>query len=267
MKAGFKVMDSDMHVLEPPDLWQRYIAPEFRDRAPAGQTRFPRDLGVSLDKKQLQDYTAAPITGEGGKREYGEQDAKYRDPEKHGWDPGSQVRAMDREGIDIAVLFPSRALFSLAVDGLDPPLAAAIARAYNDWLFDFCKEDPDRLFGAAHLAPHDVSLAVQETRRGVQELGYKAVYMRPNFVNGRNWHDPYFDPLWEECQRLNVPACFHEGGRTPFLNQVGNHFLTSMLQHTCSHSMAMMQAAVSFCGGGVLERFPELRVAFLVLLR
>ena len=33
-KAGFKVLDSDMHVMEPPDLWQRYIDPAFRDRAP-----------------------------------------------------------------------------------------------------------------------------------------------------------------------------------------------------------------------------------------
>ena len=37
-KNGFKVMDSDMHVVEPPDLWQRYIDPEFQDRAPRGFT-------------------------------------------------------------------------------------------------------------------------------------------------------------------------------------------------------------------------------------
>ena len=34
MKDGFKVFDSDMHVLEPVDLWERYIDPPFRDRAP-----------------------------------------------------------------------------------------------------------------------------------------------------------------------------------------------------------------------------------------
>ena len=37
-KQGFKVMDSDMHVLEPPDMWQRYIDPEFRSIAPVGLT-------------------------------------------------------------------------------------------------------------------------------------------------------------------------------------------------------------------------------------
>ena len=38
-KNGFRVMDSDMHVIEPEDLWQRYIAPEFKERAPRGMTR------------------------------------------------------------------------------------------------------------------------------------------------------------------------------------------------------------------------------------
>ncbi len=37
-KAGFKVFDSDMHVMEPPDLWQRYIEPEFKEYAPKGIT-------------------------------------------------------------------------------------------------------------------------------------------------------------------------------------------------------------------------------------
>ena len=37
-KQGFKVFDSDMHIMEPPDLWERYIAQEFRSMAPRGQT-------------------------------------------------------------------------------------------------------------------------------------------------------------------------------------------------------------------------------------
>jgi ABC-type nitrate/sulfonate/bicarbonate transport system substrate-binding protein len=43
-KQGFKVLDSDMHIMEPPDLWQRYIDPVFRDRAPRGRTDSIGDL-------------------------------------------------------------------------------------------------------------------------------------------------------------------------------------------------------------------------------
>ncbi len=45
-KNGFKVMDSDLHVLEPPDLWQRYIDPKFADRAPVGMIRMFVEFGV-----------------------------------------------------------------------------------------------------------------------------------------------------------------------------------------------------------------------------
>src|SRR2546425_283347 len=43
-RKGFKVLDSDMHIIEPPDLWQRYIDPEFKDQAPRGLTETVGDL-------------------------------------------------------------------------------------------------------------------------------------------------------------------------------------------------------------------------------
>ncbi len=67
---------------------------------------------------------------------------------------------MDAEGLDLAVLFPRRGLFVLGLDsvdqigadGLEPEFATAIARAYNDWLKDFCDDAPDRMFGAGMVA-------------------------------------------------------------------------------------------------------------------
>jgi predicted amidohydrolase YtcJ len=97
----------------------------------------------------------------------------YARAEAQGWNAASQVEAMDAEGVDLAVLFPSRGLFALGLDssesvgpdGLEPDFATAIARAYNDWLHDFCREAPERMFGAGMLAPHDPSAAVEEARR------------------------------------------------------------------------------------------------------
>ena len=86
-----------------------------------------------------------------------------RSAEAAGWDAASQIQAMDDEGLDVAVLFPSRGLFVLGLDsveqmgsdGLEGDYAAAIARAYNSWMADFVKEDPKRMFGAGLIAPHD----------------------------------------------------------------------------------------------------------------
>ena len=48
--GGFKVIDSDMHVIEPPDLWQRYIDPAFKPIAPYGTNSAPRDISCYVDR-------------------------------------------------------------------------------------------------------------------------------------------------------------------------------------------------------------------------
>ena len=270
------IADSDMHVLEPPDLWQRYIAPEFRHAAPVGMTELRRDLRVKVKSHVM--LRLGPVRAVREARGAGigwrpEQEAAYAEAEARGWDAGAQLEAMDREGVDVAVLFPSRGLFVLGLDsvdqmgadGLEPAFASAIARAYNDWLRDFIAAAPSRLFGAAMVAPHDVASAVEEARRCVTEYGFKAIFLAPGAVNRRPWHHPAYDPLWAECERLGIPVAFHGGGRTHLRPDFSLEIFADrlMMWHTFNQPLGVMTACVSLCGGGVLERFPRLRVALL----
>ena len=59
---------------------------------------------------------------------------------------------------------------------MDPRFASAIARAYNDWLYDFCALDRKRLVGTAMVAPHAIDGAAAEARRAVEKPGFKAVF-------------------------------------------------------------------------------------------
>ena len=270
---GFRVADSDMHVLEPPDLWQRYIAPEWRHIAPAGLTDMRRDMRVRVKSHVLLRLgPARPVANETGAPWSPEQNQALARAEQRGWDATSQVDAMDQEGLDVAVLFPSRGLFVLGldsprvmgVDGLEAEFAAAIARAYNDWLGDFCREQPSRMFGAGMVAPHDVESAVTETRRCVEQLGFKAIFLAPGCVNRRPWHDRYYDPLWAECERLDIPVTFHGGGQTWLKPDFSLEVLDKlMMWHTFGQPLGVMFVAVSLTGGGVFERFPRLRVGLL----
>ncbi|MEJ7583101.1 MAG: amidohydrolase family protein [Acidimicrobiales bacterium] len=118
--------------------------------------------------------------------------------------------------------------------------------------------------GAAMVAPHDIDGAVGEARRGVEELGFKAVFLSPGCVNRRPWHDPAYDPLWAEIQRLDVPVAFHGGGQTYLRPDFSLEVLdTLMLWHTFNQPLGIQMVTASLCGGGVLERFPDLRVALL----
>ena len=109
-----------------------------------------------------------------------------------------------------AALYPTRGLHTLAIPDLDAPLAAALARAYNNWLYDFCKPDPERMLGIGMISPFSIEDAVSEAGRCVTELGFRGVFIRANIVNGRNWHEPYYDDLWSTLEELNVPVGFHE---------------------------------------------------------
>ena len=257
---GYKLLDSDMHIFEPPDLWERYIDPAFRDRAPKGWPGLDNPSVLVVEGKLLPRYARPGLHYQ---TKYARlMEDQYRASAERSFDPESQLLAMDTEGIDVSVLFPTRGLYALAMNDLEPRFAAAIARAYNDWLAEFCSAAPERMYGAAMVPAHHVPSAVEETRRMVRDHGFKGVFLRPNPVHGRSWHDTYYDPLWAECQDLGVPVCFHEGGSV-FLPQLGNRFSTIMMQHTVSHPFNMMEALVDFVMGGVLERFPGLRLAFL----
>jgi predicted TIM-barrel fold metal-dependent hydrolase len=270
------ICDADLHVMEPPDLWQRYIAAEYQHAAPVGMTELRRDIRVKVKSEVLLRVgPVRPLRERGGSgigwRE--EQEAAYAESEARGWDTASQLDAMDREGVDLAVLFPTRGLFVLGLDsseqlgpdGLEPDFAAAIARAYNDWLHDFVSEAPDRLFGAGMVAPHHLEAAVEETRRCVTKYGFKTIYLAPGTVNRRPWHDPHYDPLWAECEKLGIPISFHGGGRTLLKPDFSLEIFADrlMMWHTFNQPLGVMSVAVSLCAGGVLERFPGLKVALL----
>src|SRR5262249_56437423 len=109
----------------------------------------------------------------------------------------------------------------------------------------------------------DIENTISEAQRCVEQLGFRAIFRRANVVNGHNWEEPYYDPLWSAIEDLNVPLGLHESN-TSAAPQVGEQFgYNFMLRHTFSHPFEQMLAVGSFCGGGVLERHPKLRVGFL----
>ena len=104
---------------------------------------------------------ALPVPSAPG-RETPRPTSEYIEGRKGGFDPHARIPDMDLDGIDAVFLYPTLGLLSGAIS--DPPLAAAVCRAYNRWLADYCKPYPDRLFGVAMLPMQSVELAIEEMR-------------------------------------------------------------------------------------------------------
>ena len=129
------VVDADGHFLEPPDLWDRYLEPKFRDRA----------MRVSQDEKGLEyleiDRRMSLATRGGTLGTLG---GAYQDcadlsiPGKYtywevaqrtpgGIDPDARIREMDEQGIDIAILYGTIAIAgkrNAPIRNCPPPTAA-----------------------------------------------------------------------------------------------------------------------------------------------
>lgn len=250
---GFPVIDADGHVQELNIDWAARIAPAVRDRAPRvvpDNRGFPRLLAEG----KLWPKPEGRGTGQaGGPR-------SRRPAETTGMhDPVRRLQDMDLEGIDLAVLFGTSVFLSLPFFD-DAELAAATARVYNDWLAEYCAADPMRLKGVALVPIQDPPAAVEELRHAVRDLGFVAVGT-PAHSGGRNLDDPALDPFFAEAERLGVPVCVHVGAGRPAA--AADRFTNAYMVHVVTHAFEQMIAALCVVSGGVLERHPSLRVAFL----
>ena len=258
----YRVIDSDGHVAEPWEMYHDYIDPGLRDKVPrrvdidghrwviVGDQVFPdfvryggRPLGVPGASSSLARPVQNDAITEGGAN------------------PHVRTKDMDTEGIDIAVLFPSGVTSMCAV--ADPRLESALYRAYHRWLGEYCSAYPDRLKGVAVVNMRDVQLGVEELQQVAREPWVVGALCCPH-VGEKNLDDPGFRPLWEAAVRLDLPICIHAAcGRPPYALGTEESSGNLFMMHAMAHPFEQMRAVAAVLGGGVLDIFPLLKIAFL----
>jgi len=268
MTRKYSVIDADGHVLEPLDLWTRYIDPKFRDRAPRliptpdGREVFHVDaeFSVSFGKMPNGFATLGSVGMRDGESSKGD---SYTDGRAGGFDPHKRIPDMDSEGIDAAFLYPS---LGLNLGGIrDSNVSTATFRAYNRWLADYCSPYPDRLFGVAMIPLQSVEDAVEEIKFASKTLGFRGGFIRPNPYNGKPLHNPDNDPVWRIAQELDFSIGLHGGNSDDRMPAWVEDRYTEgySAKHCTKHTLQMIAAITSFVMSGICERFPKLKVGFL----
>ena len=109
--SNFKVLDSDIHIIEPPDLWQRYIDPAFRDRAPHGLTEDAGDLRLAFDGKP---WGRVGVDADRSQRRRGHDYARNQERwapfQERGWTSKIQLEAMESWIWQLPTLIPPTSL-------------------------------------------------------------------------------------------------------------------------------------------------------------
>jgi predicted TIM-barrel fold metal-dependent hydrolase len=211
------VFDSDSHVLEPPELWDAYLEPEYRS---LGRHALWRQEGKTSSYLKINGEVFRDTMNPNLPRyalwrpgmtwdTIGELDPTIRHPINEGaWNPKVRLADMDAMGIDQALLYPT-----WFAEGFhlvhDPDVAYALARAYNNWIADFCAAAPNRLFATAMVPLQNMDFAVEELQRVAQIPCFRGAFLRPMFIEGRYFTHPSYDPLWAELERSGLVAAVH----------------------------------------------------------
>ncbi len=213
----FEVFDSDSHVVERRELWERYLDPEYRT---LGKHALWREEGrfdsyLKINGQVYRDNGNPNIPRHAIWKpgmtwdSVGDLDPDIRHPESEGAsDPEARLRDMDAMGIDQTFLYPTWFAegFHLVED---PDVSYALARAYNDWIADFCQAAPGRLYAAAMVPLGNMDFALAELRRVSGIRCFRGAFIRPMFLEGHYFTHPYYDPLWAELESLGLTAAVH----------------------------------------------------------
>jgi predicted TIM-barrel fold metal-dependent hydrolase len=171
----------------------------------------------------------------------------------------ARIRDIDAEGIDVQVLYGGLSIGASTFE--DRGFAADFCRAYNDWLVEVCSRHPGRLKAVAVVPIQHVEEAINELRR-TANLGVVGV-MIPPVVGDRNLDDPALLPFFEATAALDTAVAVHgaPGMNVPLPG--AERFDNYAQVHCLSFPVDQMVAVTALAMGGVLDRFPSLRVAFL----
>lgn len=273
------VFDADRHVIEPFDLWSKYLDPAFRDEAPTlvpDRGEGPADETMAARLARLGPGGMVPLAripcwrGRPIWRDMSEsiriavsRMSWQRVGDLHAASSGlGQLASMDGEGVHAAALMPTFGGFLVGIDDMPDAVAHAMAAAYNRWLADVCAADPARLVPVALMARHDPIRMVADLEATL-ERGWKAIVLRPEPVRGRGLGHPELEPFWSRCAEADVAVVLHGSTRARVPAIGADRFESQFALHACAHALEAMTALVALVDGGVLHRHPGMRILLL----
>lgn len=257
---GYRVVDADQHINEPPDLWTSRVPARFKDLV-------PRQVQLEHGDAWVMEGAPDPINfglnaAAGLPFEQRRPWVRWEEIRPGGYEPKARLADMDVDKVDAAVMYPTPRVSSLMFATEDPELHLAMVQAYNDWLSEFCGHDPSRL-GGAYIVPHrGVDQALAEIERMDGRPGMIAP-MIGAYPNGSLDLTDGCDPVWRAITDrglalhihvslgMSMPRDIHVGAATEQAARSALRF---------SDAMVRMQ---QFMASGALERNPELNVAFI----
>ena len=260
--SNYRIISSDNHVFEPPDLWSSRIEPKFKDRAPRVVRKEDGDWWFC--DGHIVEGTGFGFGGSQTGQRFEDSDKLtfgdvFENIRPGGYIPEEQVKDMDTDGVDVGINYPTAGLQMFKER--DSELLTAIFRAYNDWLGDFCSAAPKRLNGIAMINIDDIEVAVGEMER-CRKLGFIGAMITARPPEMRRYDSQEYEPLWATAEDLEMPIGLHLD-----TNRLGSGDADGsgpegfgMLQRGVNADHYVRMSLAEIILSGVFERYPKLQV-------
>jgi predicted TIM-barrel fold metal-dependent hydrolase len=267
VELKYGVISADDHVQEHPEVWtSRMSKQKWGDRIPHVE-RQPdgNDLWVMGEQKIKSSGLAAAGAVLSDRTQ---EPKRWEDVPPMVYNARERLKAMDANGVDYSVLYPTIAGLAAETFGKldDPDLELACVQAYNDWLIEKWATVSPRLVPQCIVPIWPMERTVAEIERAVSN-GHKGVVYPASPMELRDVphiNEPVYDPLWATCEDLGVPLCFHSGASPKIQLQPGASFSPAVAAAFSGvvRSVSSIAVLANFLFSRVLYRFPKLKVVF-----
>jgi uncharacterized protein len=237
-----RIIDADTHVDETEETWEylkdseRWFTPrtsvtdqttrqwQYFDGSGPRRTRDDRRTGTTLAARELLDVKV-------------------------------RLKDMDQLGVETQVIYPTALLDGVT---LRPDVEVGLYRAYNAWLADKCGQTGGRLRWVAALPELNIDNAVREVVFA-KEHGAVGVFKKGLAWQFRVAADPYFYPVYDKANELDIAVCIHSGSGEPSVR----HLVAKPFSGMWPQMLPVVSACSSLLAAGIPDMFPKLRIGFV----
>jgi predicted TIM-barrel fold metal-dependent hydrolase len=262
------IVSADSHVMEPANLWTERLDTALRDRAPSvieNPEEGPKFLFVAEGAPPFP-VAGGFAAGASGKELKDLMDKGYEAARPSGWDPVERIKDQEVDGVDAEILYPTLGMSCFGIP--DGALQRACFAAYNGWLAEYTSHDPRRLYGIGLVSLEDVKSACEDIE-AIAKQGMRGAMIWGAPPEDRPYNDIRYDAFWQAASDLRLPVSLHiiasRGRQSSSLGnvtqpqQLGRANMAAGIWYmTVIHEIQQSIAQLVF--GGVLERFPDLRI-------
>ena len=280
MRTEYRVIDVDSHVTPSLEVLHRYadaglkarwdeFAPYLRTmNSPPGRGH-PEEPWTTLRINPIPYDRVAGRKGDAGVARKGGEGAlagRVRNVATETCSSGIQhdnsagrLADMDREGVDVNCLIPGT--WASAATALDPSLAVGLYGAYHEYMAAFCGTDPDRLKGLLLAPAADVEWAAAEIRRRGNEKWVSCVW--PVLPEGTPIDDPDHELIWRAMNDFHLPIMHHSFFyEPPYFPGYRDIWGNAAVARVAAHPWGAQRLLAYVICGGILDRYPNIRVGF-----